>query len=206
MVAGRSSARSSLTTLDPNTLIAPVQAQVKAATGPRPHRARRRAHRAVAASAGRPDATSPSAMRRGRARQGMIEARALELAVALLPLLSRRFELEEIALVRPRDRARDRRQGPEELAVRAAPARRRAAPADGGGLAGGRSRSATSTINDGVVTYRDGPKAARQPRDRSRRCRCIRARCRSEVAIEFRGAVGDVPVALEGTRRRVRRR
>src|SRR5262245_7191877 len=87
-------------TIDPNTLIAPVQAQVKAVTG-----------RDLAVHGGAHIALSLhprivltdvvlSNAPWGTARE-LARIERLELAAALMPLLSRRFELEEIVLVKP---------------------------------------------------------------------------------------------------------
>src|SRR5690349_22523533 len=87
-------------TIDPNTLIAPVQAQVKAATG-RDLAVRGTAHIALSMH---PRIVLTDVVL-GNAPWGAAKELArierLELAAALMPLLSRRFELEEIVLVKP---------------------------------------------------------------------------------------------------------
>src|SRR6478609_3677585 len=86
-------------TVDPNTLIAPVQAKVKEATG-RDLSVRGTAHVALSLHPRivLTDVVLSNAPW-GTARE-LARIERLELAAALLPLLSRRFELEEIVLVK----------------------------------------------------------------------------------------------------------
>lgn len=181
--------------VDPNTLIGPVQAQVKAATG-RDLAVRGGArialslHPRVVLS----DVTLSNAPW-GRA-PALARIERLELAAALLPLLSRRFELDEIVLVKPVVALETDGKGQKNWEPAPAPG---ASPSAGGG---GHLAAAVAigevSVTDGVVTYRDGPNAAesRVAIDKlSLRPRAIMR----EVALDFRGTVGATPVAIEGT-------
>ena len=143
-----------INTIDPNTLIAPVQAQVKAATG-RDLTVRGGARIALSLHPRivLTDVTLGNAPW-GTAKE-LARVERLELAAALLvPLLSRRFELEEIVLVKPvvalETDGKGQRNWQSSSAAAGVPGlrgRREAASRR-------RSRSADVDVTDGVVTYR----------------------------------------------------
>lgn len=185
-----------VSTLDPNTLIAPVQAQVKAATG-----------RDLAVKGGArialslhprivlTDVTLSNAPW-GKAPQ-LAKIERLELAAALVPLLARRFDLEEIVLTKPEVALEtDGRGGknwlPQATGGGAASSGAPGHPGIAAAIAIGDVR-----ITDGVVTYRDGAGAAVSRVTIDSLSLDSRA-LSSSVAIDFRGAVGDLPLAVEG--------
>jgi AsmA family protein len=183
-------------TIDPNTLIAPVQAQVKSATG-RDLSVRGTAHVALSLHPRivLTDVVLSNAPW-GTAKE-LARIERLELAAALMPLLSRRFELEEIVLVKPVVALETDGKGQKNWQPPGATASSPQAGRGGGGLAAAIAVGEV-TINEGVFTYQDGPKAAvlRVVVDKlATRSRPLA----SDVGLEFRGSVGDVPVAVEGT-------
>jgi uncharacterized protein involved in outer membrane biogenesis len=183
-------------TIDPNTLIAPVQGQVKAATG-RDLSVRGGAHIALSLHPRivLTDVVLSNAPW-GTAKE-LARIERLELAAALLPLLSRRFELEELVLVKPVVALETDGKGQKNW--QAASTASSTAPSSPGGQGGLAAAVAIgkATIADGVVTYQDGPKAA--PSRVAIQALTIRPRAlRSGVDLDFRGAVGDVPLVVEG--------
>ena len=182
-------------TIDPDTLIAPVQAQVKAVTG-----------RELTVRGGARIALSlhPRVVLRDvtisnaswASARDMLKAERLEIAVALVPLLSRRIELEEIELVKPQIALETDGKGQKSWEPTPA-ATSPAQPGGGGGLAAAVAIGEIE-ISNGTVTYRDGPNAAVSHVTIDRMSLHPRT-LSSEVAIEFRGAIGDVPVTLAGT-------
>ena len=184
-------------TIDPNTLIAPVQAQVKAATG-RDLAVRGGAHIALSLHPRivLTDVVLSNAPW-GTAKE-LARIERLELAAALVPLLSRRFELEEIVLVKPVVALETDGKGQKNWqSASAAPS---TAPS---GSSSGTSLAAVVavgnvTIADGLFTYQDGPKAV--PSRVTVNTLALRPRAlRSGVDVDFKGAVGDVPLTVEGT-------
>lgn len=182
-------------TVDPNTLIAPAQARVKAATG-----------RDLAVRGGARIALSlhPRVVLTDVAlsnppwasARDMVKAQRIELAFELLPLLSRRFELEEIALVGPEVNLETDASGQKSWEFK--PAATPAAPDSGGPATTAAVGIGDIEIAGGTVTYRDGATGAltRATIDKL----ALRGRVMSSsVALDFRGVVGDVPVALAGT-------
>ena len=184
-------------TIDPNTLIAPVQAQVKAATG-----------RDLAVRGGASiglslhprivltDVVLSNAPWATGKELGRIER--LELAAALMPLLSRRFELTEVVLVKPVVALETDGKGQKNWQPPngAGPAAARAP----GGAAGIAAAIAIGrvTISEGLFTYQDGPKAV--PSRLVVTSLALRPRAlRTGVDVDFKGAVGDVPLALTGS-------
>jgi uncharacterized protein involved in outer membrane biogenesis len=183
-------------TIDPNTLIAPVQAQVKAATG-----------RDLAVRGGARIALSMhprivltdvvlSNAPWGSAKE-LARIERLELAAALLPLLSRRFELTELVLVNPVVALETDGKGQKNWQAQSVAPGTASSGAGGSGLAGAVAIGDV-TIVDGVFTYQDGPKAT--PSRLAVKRLVLRPRAlRSGVDVDFDGAFGDVPVAVEGT-------
>src|SRR5262245_4274200 len=144
-------------TIDPNTLIPPVQARVKAATG-RDLAVRGGAHIALSLHPRivLTDVVLSNAPW-GTAKE-LARIERLELAAALMPLLSRRFELEEVVLVKPVVALETDGKGQKNWQSG------NAAPATGSSTASGSNLAAAVaigkvTIVDGLFTYQDGPKA-----------------------------------------------
>jgi uncharacterized protein involved in outer membrane biogenesis len=185
-------------TVDVNTLIAPVKDRVKTATG-----------RDLTVRGGGSlslslhpklvltDVTFGNAP--WAAAPEMVRAERLELQVALLPLLSRRFELVELTLVRPVIALETDAKGQknwEFVGTSPPPAGAPSAPAGSGAAAV--VGAGNVVITDGALTYRDG-KTGDITRVTIERF-FVRARSADvPVAAEFRGKVDDVAVALEGT-------
>jgi uncharacterized protein involved in outer membrane biogenesis len=183
-------------TIDPNTLIAPVQAQVKAATG-RDLAVRGGAHIALSLHPRivLTDVVLSNAPW-GTAKE-LARIERLELAAALVPLLSRRFELTEIVLVKPVVALEADGKGRKNWQSGGGPAASSSQPGSGGNLAAAIAIGSV-TVTGGVFTYQDGPKAAvsRVTVDEL----VLRSRAlRSGVDVDFRGAFGDTPLAVEGT-------
>ena len=181
-------------TVDPNTLIAPVQARIKAATG-----------RDLTVGGGARIALSlqPRVVLRdvvlggapGAPGGDLLKAERVELAVALLPLLSRRFEVREIALVKPEIALATDGKGRKNWELPSSSA----APATGGSdTLAAAVAIGDIEVSDGTVTYRDGPNAPVSKVTIEKLSLKPRA-LSSTVAVEFRGVAADVPVALEGT-------
>jgi AsmA family protein len=125
----------------------------------------------------------------------MLTANRVEAEIALLPLLSRRFEVIEFALVDPViDLETDANgRGNWEFA-----------PQGGAGAAAAASPSSPPAIgvgsfqvHNGKVTYRNG--ANGRVTSASIDAMSLRARdMSSPVAVDFRGTVADIPVAVSG--------
>ncbi len=181
-------------TIDPNTLIAPIQAQVKAATG-RDLAVRGGAHIALSLHPRivLTDVVLSNAPW-GRAKE-LAKVERLELAASLLPLLSRRFEIEEIALYKPAVALETDGKGQKNWQSGASPST--SPEASGGGSLAGVVTIGNITVTDGVFTYQDGPKAAVSRLTVETLVVKPRA-LRSGVDVDFRGAFGDTPLALEG--------
>jgi uncharacterized protein involved in outer membrane biogenesis len=182
-------------TLDPNRFVAPLAARVKAATG------RELAVRgpidvkvSLTPKVVLPDVAFENAPW-SKTRQ-MLTAKRVEAQIALLPLLSRRFEVIEFVLIEPvitlETDAGGR--GNWEFATATAPAAPPGAPA---------STSATATaigignfeIRQGTLTYRDG--ASGKVTSAAIERMSMRARDMSApVAVDFRGTIDAVPVAV----------
>ncbi|MEO8506336.1 MAG: AsmA family protein [Betaproteobacteria bacterium] len=184
-----------VSTVDVNTLIAPVRDRVKAMTG-RDLTVRGGARvalslqpRLVLGDVSLSNAPWASA-------KDMVTAQRVELQVALLPLLSRRFELIELMLVDPVIALETDAQGQGNWTSATAP----------GTLPGAASAppvpaifaAGNVSISNGSLTYRDGASGSvtRVAIDRL----FVRARDpATPIVAEFRGRIGDVPVTLEGT-------
>ena len=184
-------------TLDPNRFVAPLAARVKAATG-RELAVRGPIDVKVSLT---PKVVLPEVAFENapwsKTRQ-MLTAKRVEVQIALLPLLSRRFEVIEFVLIEPvitlETDAGGR--GNWEFATATAPAAPPGAPA---------STSATATaigvgnfeIRQGTLTYRDG--ASGKVTSAAIERMSMRARDMSApVAVDFRGTIDAVPVAVSG--------
>ncbi len=126
----------------------------------------------------------------------MLTAQRVELEVALLPLLSRRFELIEFALVGPVIALESNAKGEKNWEFGPAPG----APASTPGAPAAAMVFGVGNVEvtNGTLTYRDGGSGdvARVAIDRL----FLRARDpAAPVVAEFRGKVNEVALAVEGT-------
>lgn len=182
------------TTMGREALVPPVAAQVKAATG-RDLTVAGEARIALAlpprvvlsevALSNAPWATAPR----------MLEAQRLELTVELLPLLSRRFELSRIDLVGPRIALETDGAGRGNWQFEGTtpvPAGTTRAPGLPAALVIG-----NVAVRDGVITYRDGPKAPVTQVTVTELALHTRA-LSGDLDVRFAGAVGDFPLDIEG--------
>jgi len=183
------------TTLGRETLVPPVAARVKALTG-RELTVAGAAHVALAlpprvvlgdvALANAPWATAPK----------LIEAKELDLTIELLPLLSGRVELSRIALTGPRIALETDGAGRGNWQFEGA------MPAPSGTVAQAIGLPSALVIgdvavSDGVVTWRDGPKAPLTTvtvRDLALHTRAVSG----DLDLRFAGGVGDLALAVEG--------
>ena len=183
-----------LSTLDLNAFIGPVKDRVKALTG-RELTIRGDARLALSlhprlvltdvALGNAPWATPKE----------MVTAERLELELALIPLLSRRFELTEVALVGPVVALETDAKGQRNWDL----GKRSGAAADAGdaGTSAGIA-VANLAITRGRLTFRDGATGGTTPVAIDRFT--LRARsATSPISAEFSGRIDDVPVAVEGT-------
>lgn len=183
-----------IATVDPARFVAPLAARVKDATGRelkvdgpvsiayslQPKIVLRRVSFANA-----PWAKMPA----------MLTADRVEASIALLPLLSRRFEVVEFAVVDPVIDLETDAKGRGNWQFDAAKA---AAPSAG---ASGSAASAVAvgnfSVRNGRLTYRNGESG--KVTSATIDAMSLRARdMSSPVAVDFRGVVADVPIALSG--------
>jgi uncharacterized protein involved in outer membrane biogenesis len=182
-------------TLDPNRFVAPLAARVKAETG-RTLAVRGPVEFKVSLE---PRVVLPGVTFENapwsKTRE-MLSAKRVEAQFALLPLLSRRFEVIEFRLIEPvitlETDASGR--GNWEFAAAAAPSAPAASPAEASVRAFG---IGSFEIRQGTLTYRNG--ATGKTTNAAIERMTVRARDLSgPVAVEFRGKVDDMPVALSG--------
>ena len=185
-----------VSTVDVNTLIGPIQTRMKAATGRDlavrgGGRIALSLHPKVVLSdvtlSNAPWATAPQ----------MVTAQRLELEVALLPLLARRFELIEFALVGPVIALESDGKGQNNWEWPPAPGQPPTATSGTPAMAMVFG-TGNIEITNGSLTYRDGRggDVTRVAIDRL----FLRARDpAAPMAAEFRGRVNEVPLAVEGT-------
>jgi len=185
-----------ISTVDVNTLIEPVKARVKDVTG---------RELTVRGGADLKFSLEPKLVLQDvsianapwGAALALVSARRLELQIALLPLLSRRFDVIELALVDPvialeTDSAG---RGNWELG--------RAQPAPTGG-AEGRDTAVTTpvvgnlSITGGTVTYRDN-RSGHMTRIAIDKLALRSRSAQSPIAAQFSGKVDDVAVVVEGS-------
>jgi uncharacterized protein involved in outer membrane biogenesis len=184
-------------TIDPNTLIAPVQGQVKAATG-RDLAVRGGAHIALSLHPRivLTDVVLSNAPW-GTAKE-LARIERLELAAALWPLFSRRVELDEIVLVKPVVALETDGKGQKNWQAASDASPGAPSPSGAQGSLAAAVAIGKVTIQDGLVTYQDGPKAT--PSRVAIETLTIRPRAlRQGVDVDFRGKAGDVPLAVEGS-------
>jgi uncharacterized protein involved in outer membrane biogenesis len=186
-------------TFDPRSLVAPVQARIKAATG---------RDLAVNGPIDLKVSLEPrivvSDVSLGNAPWGkapdMVHSRRVEVRVALLPLMSRRFEVVELALFEPVIALETDAQGRGNWDFGLTPATPVSQPAGAAAaaLAGaGAFGIANLSVDNGALTYRDGVTG------QTTRVTIERLSARSRggdapVEAEFRGKVNDVAVSLAG--------
>jgi len=183
-------------TLDPNLFVAPLAARVKAATG---------RDLAVHGPVDFKVSLTPRVVLAdvafenapwSKTRQ-MLTAKRVEAQIALLPLLSRRFEVIEFVLVEPVITLETDASGRGNWEF---------APAGAPSTAGSPS-SATATataigvgnfeIRQGTLSYRNG--ASGKVTSASIERMSMRARdMTAPVAVDFRGTIDDIPVAVTG--------
>ncbi|MEP7329733.1 MAG: AsmA family protein, partial [Betaproteobacteria bacterium] len=184
-----------IATVDVNTLIGPVKARVLALTG-RDLTVNGEANLTFSLEpklvlrdvtlANAPWGTAPS----------LLSAKRLELQIALMPLLSRKFEVIELALIDPvialeTDSAG---HGNWDLSVASAATN----TAAGAGMATPTPAIGNFSITGGTLTFRD----ARSGHQTLIAIDTLALRSRdaqAPIAAQFRGKVDDVTVALEGT-------
>ena len=179
-----------------DALIAPVKDRVKAATG-RELTVRGGAHVAFS--------LEPKVVLRdvalsnapwGSAKE-MITAERLTVELALLPLLSRRIEVKEIALDAPVIALETDGKGQKNwsLAAPSSPASP-AAPASAGAIAV--LPAGNVVITRATITYRDGATGHVTRAEVERMLVAARSPS-SNISAEFRGTVGGVALSLDGT-------
>jgi len=184
-----------LATVDVNTLIGPVKDRVQAATG----RALKVGGGATLKYSFKPklvlNDVSLANAPWGRA-PALLSAKRLELQVALLPLLSRRFEVIELSLVDPVIALETDTDGRGNWDFAKRDAATAGAPASDD--AAGAPSVANFSITGGKLTFRDA-KSGHLTRVAIAKL-ALRARDpRSPIAARFDGTVDDVAIAVEGT-------
>ena len=184
-----------IATVDPNRFVAPLAARIKASTG---------RNLTVKGPVGIKLSLEPSVMLPDVAFDNapwsktpqMLTAKRIEAQIALLPLLSRRFEVVQFTLVDPLITLETDASGrgnwefgaPNASAPGASTAFSGSAPAIG---------IANFEIRNGTLSYRNGAtgKLTTASIDRM----TLHARdMQAPVAVDFRGKVDDVPMALSG--------
>ena len=185
-----------ISTIDVRTFAAPVQARVKADTGRElafggPLELKLSLEPRLVAS----DVSLANAPW-GQAPQ-MIKAKRLEVQVALLPLLSRRFQVVELALIEPVIALETDAQGHGNWDIGGPVTAAAPTPSAAEAVGAGAVAFANVTIEDGTLTYRDGVtgKVTNVTIDRL----VVHSRTGSApIDAEFRGRIDDVAVALTG--------
>jgi AsmA family protein len=184
-----------IATVDPNRFVAPLAARIKASTG---------RNLTVKGPVGIKLSLEPSVMLPDVAFDNatwsktpqMLTAKRIEAQIALLPLLSRRFEVVQITLVDPVITLETDASGRGNWEFGAANASAPGASAASGGSAPAIG-VANFEIRNGTLSYRNGAtgKLTTASIDRM----TLHARdMQAPVAVDFRGKVDDVPVALSG--------
>jgi AsmA family protein len=126
----------------------------------------------------------------------MLTAKRIEAQIALIPLLSRRFEVVEFTLVEPVITLETDASGRGNWEFESGNAT--SSPAPGGGTAGaGVIGIGNFEIRNGTLSYRNG--ATGKVTIASIERMTLRARdMQAPVAVDFRGKVDEIPVALAG--------
>ena len=186
-------------TVDPRTLVAPVQARIKAATGRELEIAG-----PIELSLSLEPKLVVGDVRFGNAPWGkaneMLRARKIEARVALLPLIRRRFEVVELVLDHPVIALETDAQGRgnwEFGAAAGATAAKEVTAASGVASTLAAIGVANLAVNDGTVSWRDG--ASGRTTEVGIASLTLHARdFTAPMAIDFRGKVDGTPVALSG--------
>ena len=183
-----------VSTLDVNAFIGPITDRVKAATGrDLAVRGGARLSLSLQPRLVLSDVTLTNAPW-GSVPQ-MLTAQRLELEVALLPLLSRRFELTQLDLVGPVITLETDAQGQKNWVTvptpGAAGAGTGASPANAIGIG-------NIAITNGAITYRDGASGS-VTRVAVDHLLVHATSPASPISAQFRGKVNDVPMSVEGT-------
>jgi AsmA family protein len=183
-------------TVDLRTIVGPVQARVKAATGRElviagPIDLRLSLEPKIVLN----DVTFGNAS--WGATKDMVRARRVEAQVALLPLIERRFELVELTWTDPVIALETDAQGRGNWEFDGAAASPSSSAASTGAAAAGVLGIGTVVVDNGALTYRDGAsgKITRIAIERL----IVRTRGGdAPVDAEFRGKVDDVALAFTG--------
>ncbi len=182
-------------TVDPNRFVAPLAARVKAETG---------RNLTVQGPVEFKLSLEPKVVVPGvafenapwAAKQPMLTARRIEAQIALLPLLSRRFEVVQFKLIEPVIALETDASGKGnwEFAPAAPPG---AAASPSGGTVASAFGIGNFEIEQGSLTYRND--ATGKVTTASIDSMTMRARdLDAPVAVDFRGRIDDVAVALSG--------
>lgn len=183
-------------TVDPKALVGPVQARVKAETGrdlvfAGPIDLKLSLEPKLVAS----DVTLGNASWGSSAP--MVKAKRVEVQVALLPLLQKRFEVIEVALVEPLIALETDPQGRANWDFSAPSATPASAAVPTPASAAAVIAVGNIAIRDGTLTYRDG--ATGKTTDVAIERLVIRSRkIDAPVEAEFKGRIDDVAVAVSG--------
>jgi hypothetical protein len=179
--------------IDPNEFVGPLQARIKAATG-----------RDVTIGGGielklglEPKLVAKD-VRMGNApwarTPDMVTAKSVEVEVALLPLLRRRFELLRFNLIEPRIALETNAQGRGNWELTATPGAAGAPGADSGATT---LSIGNLAITRGELTYRDGATGSETHVVIDELALSARD-AQSPVNAEFRGKIDGIAVALTG--------
>ena len=184
-----------IATMDTSTLLAPIETQLERATGRDVSLGKdAKLNLSLSPTLELSDVTIGNTSW-GSAKE-MVRAKRVEAQVALLPLLSRRVDLVRFTLIEPTILLETDSQGRGNWTFGAAPAAP-AKPADPVGDAAGAFGLGEFAVENGDIRWRDG-KTGEVTQIRVERL-YLRARDPGKpVVAEFRGAVGDVPLVLEG--------
>lgn len=182
-----------IATVDPNRFVAPLAARIKASAG---------RNLTVKGPVGIKLSLEPSVVLPDVAFDNapwsktpqMLTAKRIEAQIALLPLLSRRFEVVQFTLVDPVITLETDASGRGNWEFGPANAAGTSAASGGSAPAIG---VANFEIRNGTVSYRNG--ATGKLTNASIERMTLHARdMQAPVAVDFRGKVDDVPVALSG--------
>ena len=183
-------------TVDPNRFVAPIAARVKAETG-----------RTLAVQGPvqfklslEPKVVLPGVTFENAPwskTRDMLRAKRIEAQIALLPLLSRRFDVVQFTLIEPVITLETDASGHGNWELSPAARGGSGAAPTGPDAAGAAFAIGNFEIRDGTLTYRNGAtgKVTRAAIERM----TLHARdMTAPVAVDFRGQVDDVPIALSG--------
>ncbi|HEX6138421.1 MAG TPA: AsmA family protein, partial [Casimicrobiaceae bacterium] len=184
-----------IATVDPNRFVAPLAARVKAETG-RDLGVRGPVDITLSLEPKivLPDVTFGNAP--WSKTRDMLAAKRVEAQIALLPLLSRRFEVVQFTLVEPVIALETDASGRGNWEFRSAATSASATPPSVG-PAMEAFGIASFEIRDGTLTYRNGA-TGKLTRASIERMSLHARNLQSPVAVEFRGKIDDVPIALAG--------